>query len=371
MRCFLVCIIFVFPIFCRAQEKELVEYLKMHKHTISWGADSNLVGDANFCNMLQDQMNGKKLLIYGEGGSHMLRFNAAMINLAERCFAGNGLKYFLQENSRSGAAVVNLFLQSSDSVANKYYPDEPDYAFAIKLRKKEKDIYRKSGAFEVKGVDFERKYSFENAMRVLMSGLSESDKEQLLKLAYYATDTGYLTLNPNKFLMFYKDAEKSFYKDSTAIKKILVSKYDQFKYIMTDPAPSTYFDNRNRNMAEHILAETEKLKPGEILIMDCGMAHSRRGKRDGVQKTMANILCHTKQLEGKVCIVHLYCQDCSAASEIPSNDALDFMKGEVLKSFQQAADSDLVLFDLSGLPNKYSYMRDDYGDLLMFARNQH
>ena len=75
-------------------------------------------------------------------------------------------------------------------------------------------------------------------------------------------------------------------------------------------------------------------------------------------------MSESSTFKNKILILNLYCNNCNIDIQGISIDG--FMKKDVLKTFQQAANNKLVLFDLSELPNEYEYIKKQ-GDLLLFV----
>jgi hypothetical protein len=89
-----------------------------------------------------------------------------------------------------------------------------------------------------------------------------------------------------------------------------------------------------------------------------------------MDKTTVRLLAESDVLQDKIVVMNLYCENCHAEGG-GDNWAFPFMKGAILKSFQSAATDEIVLFDLSELGGEYDYLRRDYGDMLVFAKNQY
>ena len=77
----------------------------------------------------------------------------------------------------------------------------------------------------------------------------------------------------------------------------------------------------------------------------------------------------TELLKNRIVIMNEYCEHCYADG-VELDNLTMFLQGDVLDAFRNAANSNIVLFDLSGLPDQYAYIKKR-GDLLLFAKNEH
>jgi len=149
--------------------------------------------------------------------------------------------------------------------------------------------------------------------------------------------------------------------------------YAGYRYLVSDPKPSEFYDNRNKNMAYHVLWQIGQPEPGSIYFITCGAAHAQHDKKDGLQKSMVNQLEESDELKGHVLVTNLYCDNCTPESNqygIGDNGRLNFMNGGLLQSFQKATGNEqVVLFDLTDLPAQYQYIRKDYSDFLIYVKN--
>jgi hypothetical protein len=69
--------------------------------------------------------------------------------------------------------------------------------------------------------------------------------------------------------------------------------------------------------------------------------------------------------------MNVACINCKTAVEPVSNWAFPFLKNKAIaEAFTQSAKSDIVVYDLSGLPKTYKDIKA-YGDLLVFAKGFH
>ena len=353
---------------CFAQtDSALDSYLAGHRFTLRMSADSTIsLNNIDVSEMLTARMQGKRLFVYGQGYSHMLRLNNSMYTALLTFFTGHGLKYVFDESARSWIVDQDVFNRDTEIAASNFYNDRP--AFYQRYFERVRRLFRQT-SYRHYALDFERPHSFYKTLNLLAARLDEPHRNQFLLLAPYLTDTSYLSNSPKRFIRFYKEQQARFYQDSVLYHVALGTAYDEFRYLLGDPQPSTYTDNRNAMMAAHLLEQIRPMADGEVYYMSCGMAHSRPGKKDGTSKSLVWLLNESDELKRKIVVMNLYCDSCHVDGG-GGNWQLGFMKGDVLESIRKAAQDDIVLFDLSALDGTYEYIREDYGDMLVFARNQ-
>lgn len=344
-------------------------YLNTHRYTIKQMPDSSTIfPNDSIPRMLDKQLENKRLFVYGDCFSHMLHLNAYLAFMFANYLSVHGLKYYFHESARSWNVEDELFYRSNLPAKN-FFKDASQ--FSLRYYEAERKLF-KQGQFTYRGIDFERASGFHKTLQLLLDSVDNNRRAELYKLAPYFRDTSYLQLSRNKFVQFYEAQRDIFLRDSNLFKPLLGNAYACFLYLMNDPKPSTYFDNRNRNMAEHLLMDVGKTAPGEIYFLNLGTAHTRR-KKDGLAKTTVYLLNETPLFKDKILVTHLYCENCAAEANsygTGDNSWLPYMKDDVLSSFRQAAQGTITLFDLSEIPEKYHFIRDDYNDFLVFARGQ-
>lgn len=346
------------------EDAELYDYLVHHRYAFRMNADSSLsFTDDGMEQMLLNKMKDNSLFVYGEGWSHRLRANGRVITALTNLFAEHGLRDFYAEAARSWVVCDNLFFRLSNKTAAAYYPGYDAY-FRDMLTEEKKVFGNKVNYY---GVDFERAFSFPEALNNI-AGFVDADKlPKLYKLAPYFTDSSYVKLKPKQFVQWYKQQQAAFYKDSIQYRELMGKVYPYFLYLMSDPEPSRYIDERNYEMAKHVLWQMGEPVKGAIYFLDCGMAHSRIGKRDGLSKTTVRRLADSKELKGRIVVMNL----CAENSKITGdNSGLNFMKGKVQQAFSKAADGDIIVFDLADAPTQYRYIAEKYGELVVYVKGQ-
>lgn len=371
---YLLPLLLLMTVLCHAQTDPVLDaYLATHRYPIKVEADSSTsFADNTLPELIDRKMQDKKLFVYGDGFSHMLNLNSYLSRMFVRHLLTHGLKYHFGESARSWAVRDAIYYRTPDAAFEVFYPGYP--AFSREYYRREKALHAQYH-YEYVGIDFERARSFARTMSLLLADVDKNNLPALYQLAPYLRDTAsFTTLSPKEFVKFYKQQQENFYRDSNNYKTLMGAAYADFRYLIGDTKPSTYQDNRNKNMAYHILERIGEPLASDIYYLNLGIAHTRRGKKDGTSKSTVTFLEDSPQLAGKILITQLYCENCVAeASQWGTGDnwALDFMKGQILASFSKAADSDIVLFDLSELPKGYEYIRNDYCDFLVFAKGQH
>lgn len=97
---------------------------------------------------------------------------------------------------------------------------------------------------------------------------------------------------------------------------------------------------------------------------ELGMAHTILKN-----KVAASLINDLPQFKDKVCVVNLYCYNCTTEKEKVSNWPLKKIDNDIQKYFLPLCVSDFTLFDLSEnseLTKKYR----DYGQFLIIAKDQ-
>ncbi len=368
-KCLLYCIVCLCILQCNnklhAQEDaEFYNYLAHHRYAFTMNADSSLsfTGDG-MEQMLLNKMKDRSLFVYGEGWSHGMRTNGRVITALTELFTKHGLHDFYSEAARSWAVRDNLFFHLSHKTAAEYYPGYDTY-FLNMLTEEKKLFGNKVNYY---GVDFERAFTFPEALDDITCFVDADKLPKLYMLAPYFTDSSYVKLTAKQFVQWYKKQQAAFYKDSMQFKPLLGQTYPYFRYLMSDPEPSRYIDDRNYEMAKHILWQMGEPVKGAIYFLDCGMAHSRIGKREGLSKTTVHHLADSKELKGRIVVMNLYAESSRINGD---NWALDFMKDKVEQSFSKAATGDIIVFDLADAPQQYRYIAEKYGELVVYVKGQ-
>jgi len=336
--CTILSISVFFATCCIAQNLSgLKDYLTNNSHPVTL---NDFAEESGF---FKSVMRGKTLFVFGEGGSHSLELNNEMRVYLLQEFSGMNLKYFFIEYGRTTAFNYN---QDSRSMGVN---------------------------FEYKGIDMESFRSFYIAVRRITTEVSPDGIDSIKLLHDILIDTSYLHYdnadrfrNQAQFLKLYAALVRLFLHDSSALKACLSPEhYRALGYFLSNPQTAPPEGNRNPGMAQNLLAEIVPVDTTATYLLDIGSAHSLLNRKQGV----IGILNNTGVLSNKMMIMNVYCDNCSSHGELLKGSLMKFMKGSVLEAFRNSAKGDLTIFNLANVPAGLGYLRE-YGDLILFARNQ-
>jgi len=327
-------------------------------------------------------MEGKKLFVYGQGGSHNLTCNLTIPDKVVKSLSQmKDMRYrfcnYFIEWGRSMAYRQNLALAARTISAFQIfgYRQQPDTFWNVYISEIDslKRFFDYGPTFRYVGIDFERDNSFYNSVRSILSTSSLNHKwlKKCVDSSYYFHLAPKENFQQEKaFVRYYYQLQTEFNEDSSNIRMAMEDEYafDRIRYLMNNKNVKSRYDNRNPPMAQNILEALEDAGPKDIHLLCIGMAHALLKYNN----TVAGRLNKDTSLKGKILNMNLYCLNCHSSAEASSNDLLDnFMKHHEIKDFIAAAEGkgDLVLFDLTQLPVKYKYLQA-CGDLLLLAKNQ-
>jgi len=170
------------------------------------------------------------------------------------------------------------------------------------------------------------------------------------------------------FMKFYRKKRKEFYENKIAIKQELGDKSNELEYLVTNHNTTRPNLDRNPAMTRNLLHEITPLDTSAVYFLTIGMAHSLPCEH----YSLVHKLSRTEQLKNRILVMNLHCDNCSVNGEkLEVKSPMRFLNHQdILNCFRSAANSELVLFDLSQLPPEFSNIKK-YGDLLLFAKNQH
>ncbi|MDR3679078.1 MAG: hypothetical protein P4L41_03860 [Flavipsychrobacter sp.] len=356
-------LIVCFYVTAHSQENALLQYLSTHQSVIERNPDSTLVISTETEKILQQAIKGKKLFVFGEGCSHFLYLNGDLLVLSAKFLSRRGLKYYFVEGARGWAIEDNYFMQHPEIDADTYY--HPANGHYRELYETKRKIYQGS-KYKIVGIDFERPSGLRKALVLLTQNIDQTKLAALYKIAPYVSDTSYVHDDPKSFTRHYRQLQDDFYRDSTVLKPLLGSNYEDFKYLLTNPNINTPSGARNKPMAENLLNELSPIDKDALYLLDCGMDHSR----PNIKGSLVNILSNNEELRGKISVMNVVCDSCTTQVEETSNWAFPVIKGEVMQTFKKAARGNITLFDLSALSEEYDYIKA-YGNLLVLAQHQH
>lgn len=337
--------------------------------------DSNKVSidmrDVNEPNdLLKAAMNGKNLLVFGEGGSHQLDLNDQIRVYLVSQLVKTNLKYFFIEGGRSNAYLLNKYLKNDYDNVDSLHSTDSSYR---RQMKKIRALYQSGFHFEYRGIDMEWYRSLYNAVKMLTSNYNFTKIQNIPLFHSILIDTSYLHYNSNNFknqkeyLKHYKVLKKLFIKDSSIIHKVLTNEdYREVKYFLTNGQMKPPLGNRNIGMAKNLLDEINPIDTSATYLLDVGMAHSLPNRSGSV----VGIAIKDDQLKNRTVVMNVYCDECTVNGKAIESNYLNFLKNnEMLNIFRKAATKDLTLFDLSKLPSEFNYIKE-YGGLLLFAKHQ-
>ncbi|TDW96849.1 hypothetical protein EDB95_4685 [Dinghuibacter silviterrae] len=326
-------------------------YLSTHSYGFS--LDSGF--DARTQDSLKVRLQGYRLVLQAEGGSHQLRFYTRLplvwIGFLNRQM---GLTHFFLEGGHGAHLLAGQYLRTGDTS----YLHIRDKVFWKGLLAYDQNRPENRRVFPGGGVDFER-------VNACVPALSFLWKQKAPALLHYADsllqryeDT---TRNCDTLLTLIKNLKEDFVRRPEDYKVGLGEYFLDYQDIIFNPGTCRdVYRNRNGHMAGRLLAFAARLGD-PIYYGEFGEAHTLLNEK----KTMGHLINTAPGWEGKVCAVNLYCYQCTSTEPV-SNWPLHKIEPDILQHFLPLCKEDFTLFDVSGLP-QYSA----YGPLLIIARGQH
>ena len=329
-------------------------YLKTHHYAFSLDKGfEQPVSDS-----LKQKLKGYKLVLQAEGGSHSLAFYKRLPLLWIRFLnVSFGLTHFFLESGHSSDILMNKYLQTGDS-SYCYTSDKSFwkslYAYNLNLPENKKLKYF--------GIDFERASTYIRALKLILPGAATPETiKPFIDLIKNADDTlkdcDYI-ININKELRSgISNNKKQF------VEYFGVNYSDLERVVLNNGDCKDVHNNRNKNMASGFLSFDQDFKQ-PIYFGELGEAHTVL-----INKNTASILNRSVQFKNKVCVVNLYCYNCTTASEQVSNWPLKKIEKDILEYFLPYCNTNFTLFDLSDdieLTKKYNV----YGQFLVLVKNQ-
>ncbi len=371
MKCYLILLfnlIFLINTFGQVDNKSennknLETYLCEHRTYLTLNTDSTLSLSYDASSLISSKMKNKNLFVIGENNHNYFLTNKLRILFIKK-FSKHGLKDVFIEYGRSTAAVNNAYIKSN------YNLSYPPYLYKVgqnlnyaREMEQTKEIYNKSADFNFVGIDFERTFFYFRAIDCILNYFNTKEKEAILQVAPYLHDTSILHYTNRQSKHYFKKIQNDFIKDSATFKSLFKTQYNNYKYLVTNKDICLPSQGRKRDklMAENLLKETQELPNNKnIYLLSCGYFHSNVNKKN----SLLGRLSESSTFKNKILILNLYCNNCNIDIQGISIDG--FMKKDILKTFQHAANNKFVLFDLSELPIEYEYIKKQ-GDLLLFV----
>jgi len=335
----------------------LHEYLQRHRYTIDFTSDHAF-------SMLPQLMNGKNVLVLGEGGNHELSMYATLKPALVNQLAKQNLKYFLIESGRTTAFFMNNYLHDGYNDCPKYMERFCD------LCNRMKPATQAGSTFKVVGIDFEFTWDFHESMQYLLGNVALDKCPHARALITELLDTGYMAFSYAdfyKFGKFYREKQEQLYADSSAIRTELGDKYADLLYFLSNPNVTRPNKDRNGALAQNLLAEIMPLDTSAVYFLSTGIAHSLPCESySAIHKALKN-----EELRSRTIVMNVHCEQCAVQGKaMTGRSPMKFLNEEDIKAcLSNAANAEIVLFDLSALPPEYDNIKK-YGDLLLFARNQ-
>ena len=336
-------------------QTNITQYLETHHYYFS--IDKGF--DQETKDSLKRKLSAYKLILQAEGGSHDLtiykKLPIVWVTFLQRYF---GLKQVFLEFEHSSAVCANNYLSSNDT-AYLYNSSSADYWRQYYSLNSTLPEGNKVKFF---GVDFNRPTSYYKALKKLVSNSPPPENiRNSIELINAVNDS---LVACDQIIAFNTHLKKDLAINKQAYMAFLGPDYLDFQRIVLSKGTcNDAYKNRSYNIADNFLsfdAETnDSIYYGEL-----GMAHTILSN-----KVAAAIINNSPKFKGKVCIINLYCYNCSTNKEQVSNWPLKKIEKDILAYFLPFCNADFTLFDLTGNPEltkKYS----NYGQFLIIAKNQ-
>ncbi|MES2006392.1 MAG: hypothetical protein V4450_17880 [Bacteroidota bacterium] len=334
----------------------LNEYLSSHQYPFSLQAGF----DARTTAMLEEKLGNYKLVLQAQGGSHYLHMYTYLAPLWLSVLNEHfGATVFFNEAGHSASIVYNRFLQTGDTSL-------------LIFRSKEliKKLYQmnlslpESRRLKFHGIDFESPRSYVLALQLITPAAQPpveiASSIALIKNANPGlTQCDYIT-DINKTL------KKELGRNTKSFMFFFGENFRDFERIVTNGATcNDTRKNRNPNLAANFLSFDKEFQH-RMYYAELGGAHTMLSQ----QATAASIINESDQFKNKVCVVNLYCANCTTAEEGPSSNwSFGNIEKDIAKYFLPLCTSNFTLFDLTG-DNPLIKKFQAYGQFLIIARNQ-
>lgn len=348
------CMAAALPVFAQ-DANELESYLKTHQVQISANNNKLQLND-EIASLLAAKMQNKNLFVLSEG-NHKLPLNGQAWVMLQEHFSGKGLKYCFMEDGRATCMLANL---SPDKPVMKSVSNPMAEADVMAIRMQENTIVP-HGDFEYIGIDYERPWTFYEATTMLLSELDEQKRNRVYSIAPYLRAKKN-AVKPEEFAKTYKDMRESFAKDSTRLKVLMPEQIGDLAYLLSNPSINEARRYRDRDMAENLLDHLYPMDASATYLLNCGYYHGT----PAIKGNMVSRLNDSKELKDKIVVMNVYCDVCTGMAQGLTDK--EVLKDEHIAAMRTSANSDIVIYDLSALPEKYKKLKA-HGDLLLFAKN--
>lgn len=334
----------------------LNEYLSSHQYPFSLQEGF----DARTSAMLKEKMGNYKLILQAQGGSHYLHMYTSLaplwLSFLNKHF---GATVFFNEAGHSASIVYNRFLQTADTSLLVFRSKE-----LIKKLYQMNQSLPENRRLKFHGIDFESPRSYVLALQLIMPATQPpteiTSSIALIKNADPALPECDYVTDINKKL------KKELSRHTKSFMDFFGGKFRDFeRIIMNEATCNDTRKNRNPNLAANFLSFDKEFQQ-RMYYAELGGAHTMLSR----QATAASIINESDQFKNKVCVVNMYCANCTTVEEGPaSNWSFGNIEKDIAKYFLPFCKSDFTLFDLTGddpLIKKFQA----YGQFLIVARNQ-
>lgn len=335
------------------------QYFKTHHYsfTLSDGFDNRTV------DTLKQKLDGYKLILLGEGGSHFLQFYEPLRFVWIKFLSDNlGLKHFFMEFGHSSDFLCNEYLETGDT---SYLPKASFTAFKIFWTSLYSYNLREPENKKVKsfGIDFERTHSYCKTLKLL---LPEAEPPTTIKSAIkLIRDCDDTIINCDYILSLNSKLKDAITTYELAFQQYFGDKYYDVKQIVfNNGSCKDALKNRNKNMAANFLSFDNK-NNDKIYYGELGMAHTIL-----INKNTASYINDNSKFKNKVCVINTYCYNCSTPQEQVSNWQLKKIENDIINQLLKYCNTDFTLFDFSEKTKQTEKFRK-YGQFLIIAKNQH
>lgn len=335
-------------------QKDIQSYLQAHHYSFSLDQGFN----KKTTDTLKRKLSRYKLLLQAEGGSHFLDFYKKIPLVWLKFLSENfGLRYFFLESGHSSDILLNRYLQTGDTSC--IYPVSKFFWKSLYAYNAGLPAERKISFF---GIDFEGAKTYVKALQLLLP--PDTPPQAITPFVQLIKNANNTLTDCNYIIDMNNQLKKALARYQQVFTEYFGSNYADFERIVLNNGNcKDAFNNRNKNMAVNFLS-FDKKRNQSIYYGELGEAHTVM-----VNKNTASIINQSQAFANKVCVVNLYCYNCSTPKEEPSNWPLKKIEKDIIAYFLPFCNADFTLFDLSDNPEltkKYAA----YGQFLIIAKNQ-
>jgi hypothetical protein len=351
--CLLLSAIF-FTVSGSAQD-ELAQYLQTHQYSFSLEKGF----DKPTSDMLQQKLSNYKLVLQSEAGSHYLKFYDKL-QLTWLYFLNThfGVTHFFKEVGHSTDILLNKYLETGDTTY-LFMNDKTMWRSLYKYNQTQPS----PGKLALFGIDFESRRAYVKALQLILP--KKQPPQNIISLIELISNAD-ATLEDCDYIVGINEKLKSgLLKNKTAFMDFFGTNYSDFERIVLNgrTCKETLRD-RNPNMRDNFLSFDKEFNK-QMYYGELGMAHTILKFRNA-----ASMINDSDRFKDKVCVISLYCDNCTTPEEQPNNGGFRNIEKDIAAYFLPYCKSDFTLFDLSEnapLMKKYS----DFGQFMIIAKNQH